>query len=171
MKSRALGVALVSLLAAAGCEQRATSKPAVEQAPGAASPRSSSLSAANRVLERGQSAASPRDKVGVLPLERGFFVASGVDCGSPPNAAIRKYDGEGLSGAHTRACLITVLAKQGAAYHVEQSCIDAGSGPAPRSSERLVIEVHDKRSFTLQHGREGETFHYCPTDLLPPGLK
>ncbi|PZR36226.1 MAG: hypothetical protein DI526_04540 [Caulobacter segnis] len=123
------------------------------------------------MLERGQPAASPQDKAGVLPLEHGFFVASGVDCGDPPNAAIRKYDGQGLNGAHTRACQITVLAKQGTTYDVEQSCIDAGSGPAPRSSERLAIEVRDRRSFTLKRGQEGEAFRYCPAALLPPGLK
>lgn len=175
MKSRTLGVALASLLAATGCEPRAASKPDTEQASSAASPdgsqRSSSLSVASRVLERGQRTAAPSEPGGVLPLERGIFVASDIDCGDPPNAAIRRYDGEGLNGAHTRACQITVLAKQGASYDVEQSCIDAGSGPAPRSSERLVIEVRDRLSFTLKRGQEGETFRHCAASLLPPGLK
>jgi hypothetical protein len=107
----------------------------------------------------------------VLPLKHGIFVASDVDCGSPPNAAIRRYDGVGLSGAHTRDCRATVLAHNGRAYEVDQSCIDAGAGPAPRSSERQTIVIENNLEFTLRRAAGVQTFKYCAASLLPPGIR
>ena len=112
-----------------------------------------------------------RDLGGVLPLKHGFFVEVSQDCGSPPNAALRRYDGQGLSGAHTRACEAKVLSRKGASYEIEQSCIDAGAGPAPRSTDRQTIVVANNLEFT-QQGRGGaQHFRYCAASLLPPGLK
>lgn len=179
MISRPLRIALVSLLAVAGCEQRhapePSSKPSVQSSSGATAsetaPRAASLSARTRVLEREGLVEPSRYLGGVLPLKHGVFVASDIDCGDPPNAAIRRYDGVGLSGAHTRDCKITVLEKRGASYEIDQSCIDAGSGPAPRSSERATIEVRDNLTFVLKRGGGGDTFRYCAASLLPPGLR
>ncbi|MFZ0267362.1 hypothetical protein [Caulobacter sp.] len=112
-----------------------------------------------------------RDLGGVLPLKHGIFVADDVSCGDPPNAAIRRYDGQGLSGAHTRACRAKVLSKRGATYEVDQSCIDAGSGPAPRSSERQTITVASNLEFTLKREAGSQTFKYCAASLLPPGIR
>ncbi|MDR6625347.1 hypothetical protein [Caulobacter segnis] len=161
MISRTLSAALVSLLAVAACHERPAparpSKPSVQSA--APPPARESLNAPSR------------DLGGALPLKHGIFVAVDIPCGDPPNAAIRRYDGLGLSGAHTRDCRINVLEKQGGAYEIDQSCIDAGSGPAPRSSERVTVVVRDNLTFTLKRGQEGETFRYCADSLLPPGLK
>lgn len=112
-----------------------------------------------------------RDLGGVLPLKHGIFVAADVSCGSPPNAAIRRYDGVGLSGAHTRACRAKVLSKRGSTYEVDQSCIDAGSGPAPRSSERQTITVANNLEFTLKREAGSQRFKYCAASLLPPGIR
>jgi membrane-bound inhibitor of C-type lysozyme len=112
-----------------------------------------------------------RDLGGVLPLKHGIFVASDASCGDPPNAAIRRYDGQGLSGAHTRACRAKVLSKKGAAYEIEQSCLDAGAGPAPRSSERQTIVVANNLEFTLRRAAGEQTFKYCAASLLPPGVR
>jgi hypothetical protein len=112
-----------------------------------------------------------RDLGGVLPLKHGFFVEVSQDCGSPPNAGLRRYDGQGLSGAHTRACRAKVLSRKGTAYEIEQSCIDAGAGPAPRSTDRQTIIIANNLEFT-QRGRGGaQSFRYCAASLLPPGLK
>jgi hypothetical protein len=112
-----------------------------------------------------------RDLGGVLPLKHGIFVASDVDCGDPPNAAIRRYDGAGLSGAHTRDCRATVLSHQGRTYEVDQSCIDAGAGPAPRSSERQTIVIENNLEFTLRRAAGEQTFKYCAASLLPSGVR
>lgn len=112
-----------------------------------------------------------RDLGGVLPLKHGIFVAADVSCGDPPNAAIRRYDGQGLSGAHTRACRAKVLSKRGSTYEVDQSCIDAGSGPAPRSSERQTITVANNLEFTLRREAGTQRFKYCAASLLPQGVR
>jgi hypothetical protein len=63
------------------------------------------------------------------------------------------------------------LSHKGAIYEIEQSCIDAGSGPAPRSTVRQTIVVVNNLEFT-QPGRGGEQrFRYCAASLLPPELK
>ena len=168
MTTRPICVALMSMLALAACHDRQAqtqpSKPSVQTA---SSPSASRTAPAPR-----ESLIEPsRDLGGTLPLKHGIFVASDISCSDPPNAAIRRYDGQGLSGAHTRDCRISVLQKRGAAYEIDQSCIDAGSGPAPRSSERATVEIQDNLTFTLKRGQGGETFRYCAASLLPPGLR
>lgn len=175
--SRALSLA--GLLALAACSEKAPSAgpakaPEVTQpAPAPAAP--TTLPPSEQVPARpapGDELIEPsRDLGGVLPLKHGIFVASDVDCGSPPNAAIRRYDGVGLSGAHTRDCRATVLAHKGRAYEVDQSCIDAGSGPAPRSSERQTIVIENNLEFTLRRAAGEQTFKYCAASLLPPGIR
>lgn len=158
MPSKMTRAALVSLLALAACHDRQASTQA-SQSPPLTPPSRETLVEPSRELG------------GTLPLKHGVFVASDIPCSDPPNAAIRRYDGLGLNGAHTRDCRINVLQKRGAAYEIDQSCIDAGSGPAPRSSERATVEIRDNLTFTLKRGQEGETFRYCAASLLPPGLK
>jgi hypothetical protein len=112
-----------------------------------------------------------RDLGGVLPLKHGIFVSAETPCSDPPNAALRRYDGEGLSGAHTHACQIKVLARHGASYDIEQSCIDAGQGPGPRSTETATINIQDNLTFVLKRGGAGETFRYCAASMLPASLR
>jgi len=163
MTSRAIRAASVSLLLLAACQERSANAPA----------RTPPAEARSDVAPRpsGGLVESPPALSGSLPLKHGIYVVSDISCADPPNAAIRRYDGLGLSGAHTRDCRIDVLEKQGAAYEIDQSCIDAGSGPAPRSSERATIEVRDNLTFVLKRGRGAETFRHCAASLLPPGLR
>lgn len=108
---------------------------------------------------------------GVYRLKPGIYVQRDVDCGSPPNAALRRYDGRGISGAHTRECQARVLSRRGATYTVDQSCIDAGSGPAPRTVERQVVTVPDALTFTMRTRGPATTFRYCPASMLPRDLR
>ena len=116
---------------------------------------------------------------GVYRLKPGFFVAEGNDCASPANAVLLRYDGKGLSGAHDRACEVTVVRKTpsrtdgrpSTTYRVRQSCIDAGEGPAPRSTEVQTVTVRDALTFDLRTQRRATTFRYCPVDGLPPDLR
>jgi len=108
---------------------------------------------------------------GVFRLKPGFYVQKGVDCGSTPNAAIRRYDGRGISGAHTRECRARVVSRRGSRVTVDQSCIDSGAGVAPRTIERQVIDVADALTFTVRRPGHATTFRYCPTYLLPADLR
>ena len=53
---------------------------------------------------------------GVYRLKPGIYVQKGVACGSAPNAAVREYDGRGISTPHTRACRARILSKRGDRY-------------------------------------------------------
>jgi len=108
---------------------------------------------------------------GVYRLKPGIYVAKGERCRSPANAVIRQYDGHGISGAHSRACRATILSRRGNRFVVDQSCIDAGAGPAPRSTERQTVIVRDALTFTQITRGAGTTYQYCPIDQLPAGLR
>jgi hypothetical protein len=107
---------------------------------------------------------------GIYRLKPGIYVRKDVACGSAPNAAIRQYDGRGISGAHTRACRARILSRRGARFEVSQSCIDAGAGPAPRRTERQTVTVSDALTFSLRTRGTGTTYRYCPAYMLPVGL-
>ncbi|MET3711898.1 hypothetical protein ABIC65_002607 [Sphingomonas trueperi] len=111
---------------------------------------------------------------GVYKLKPGIFVAQGVSCGNPPNVAIRRYDGKGISSAHSRACIARILSKRrsgyGSLYRVSQSCIDAGAGPAKRVVERQTIDIPDALNFTIR-SQGNTTYRYCPIRELPARLR
>jgi len=111
---------------------------------------------------------------GVYKLKPGIFVMQGVSCSNPPNAAIKRYDGQGISMAHTRACVARVLSRRrsgyGSIYKVSQSCIDAGIGPGKRFVERQTIDIPDALNFTIR-SQGKTTYRYCPIRELPAGLQ
>jgi len=115
---------------------------------------------------------------GVYRLKPGIYVAKGSNCASPANAALLKYDGRGLSGAHTRACSVTVRSRahsrtgirEVSTYTVDQSCIDAGAGPAPRSSQRQQVAVRDALHFTQTIKGRATSYAFCPDYQLPAGI-
>jgi hypothetical protein len=108
---------------------------------------------------------------GVYPLKPGIYVQTGTSCASPPNAAIKRYDGRGISDAHSRACKAKVLSRKGNSYAVTQSCIDAGAGPAPRVNERQTVTVPDALTFTVRTRGTGTRYRYCPPNMLPAELR
>lgn len=108
---------------------------------------------------------------GTYRLKPGIYVQKGVDCASPPNAAVRRYDGRGISGAHTHACRARVLSRRGKTFTVVQSCIHTGTGPGPRFTERQVVTVPDALTFTMRTRGPASTFRYCPVNMLPHDLR
>lgn len=108
---------------------------------------------------------------GVYRLKPGVFVKEGVACSSAPNVAIRRYDGHGISTAHTRACRAHVISRRGDRLSVSQSCISAGAGRAPRTTERQVVRVIDALTFIQVTGGPGATYRYCPASMLPYGIR
>ena len=107
---------------------------------------------------------------GVYRLKPGIYVPKGESCRDPANAVIRQYDGRGISGALSRACRVKILSRRGNLYVVDQSCIDAGAGPAPRSTERQTITIRDPLTFRQATRGSAMTYSYCPIDQLPAGL-
>lgn len=137
-----------------------------------------SLRAAIAIAAAGMIAASASASVdtsrkpgGVYLLKPGIFVAKGSSCREPANAAIRQYDGKGISTAHSRSCVARILSRRGSTYEVSQSCIGAGAGPAPREVERQTIAIQDALTFSVGRGRAATTYRYCPIDQLPADLR
>jgi hypothetical protein len=115
---------------------------------------------------------------GVYRLKPGIYVARDSPCETAPNAAIRTYDGKGIGTAHTHACKAVVRSRQGSTYVVDQTCIDAGTGPGKRFTERQRIRVQDALTFTQsfpqsfpQSRGAGTTYRYCPSYQLPAGVR
>lgn len=108
---------------------------------------------------------------GVYRLKPGIYVQKGISCASAPNAAIRQYDGRGISDPHSRSCRAQVLSRTGKRYVVTQSCIDAGAGPGRRIAERQTVTVPDALTFTIKARGPGTTYRYCPVSMLPADLK
>jgi hypothetical protein len=65
---------------------------------------------------------------GIYRLKPGIYTADGSGCESPANAAIRQYDGRGISTPHSRACRAKVRIRKGNRFTVDQTCIDRGAG-------------------------------------------
>lgn len=108
---------------------------------------------------------------GVYRLKPGIYVAHDMTCEAPPNAAIRQYDGRGIATAHTHACKAKIRGRKGNRYTVDQSCIDAGSGPGRRFVERQQVTVRDALTFSQTVRGSGTTYRYCPVYQLPAGLR
>ena len=104
---------------------------------------------------------------GPLPLREGVYVLHGTPCADPPFAAIRSYDGIGLGDPHSHACVARVVAHRGVHYVVDNNCIDAGVGAAPRSTERLALTVGSRETFAIGASR----YEYCPVGALPVSLR
>lgn len=108
---------------------------------------------------------------GKYPLKPGIYVAAGSDCADPANAAIRRYDGKGISTAHTRACTVSVKQRKRSRFTVDQTCIDSGAGPGRRFKERQVITISDALTFRQKIGSGETTYRYCAPYQLPAGLR
>jgi hypothetical protein len=108
---------------------------------------------------------------GVYRLKPGIYVAEGSECSSPANAAIRRYDGKGISTAHTKACKATVRKRRGNQYTVAQSCMDAGTRTTSRQTQHQQVTVENALTFKQSIAGNVTTYHYCPIRELPPGLR
>ena len=108
---------------------------------------------------------------GVYKLKPGIYVAEDAQCEDASNATIRQYDGRGISTAHTRACTVRVRGQVRNRYTVEQSCIDAGAGHGRRQVQRQQVTVRSNLEFTQTIGRDSTAYRYCPTNMLPRGLR
>jgi hypothetical protein len=99
----------------------------------------------------------------VYPLTRGIYVQTGTACKGAANATIREFDGYGIRDSQTHACIAHVLAHRGGRFRVMQSCIDSGSGAAPRFSEQQIVETSSRTSFAIHVRGTATSYRYCPT--------
>lgn len=93
-----------------------------------------------------------------LPLPRGVYVLAGSACEDPANAAIRVFDGRGISGSATRDCCIRPIRIEGVRHAIEQSCVNTYDGS--RSTERQWVEPRGD-AFILTTQRGTATYRLC----------
>lgn len=112
------------------------------------------------------------DMANALPLKRGTYVARSASCADPSFADLQFYNGRGFAGAHSRACRSTVVDQNGLSFTLDNSCIDAGTGPAPRSTVREKIIVEDDEHYSIK-GDTGPSvqMQYCAPAKLPASLR
>ncbi|SET64428.1 hypothetical protein SAMN03159512_02975 [Pseudomonas sp. NFR09] len=106
-------------------------------------------------------------------LNRGIYVISGTDCGNPPNADIKEYNGKGISTAHTSKCVAKVISKsksaRGTVFEISQTCNDSGDGSGTTFTEKDKILVKDPNHF--QYVSDNTIYTYCPKNKLPKDLQ
>ena len=107
---------------------------------------------------------------GVFLLKPGVFVSKGQSCADPANAGIRVYDGKGIHGSATHACVAQIIEKKGNRFIVDQSCIDTPAGPGKRTVERQTVVIEDALTFVVGKGAKAEQYHYCSPSQLPAWL-
>ncbi|NNG21630.1 hypothetical protein [Telluria aromaticivorans] len=108
---------------------------------------------------------------GVYPLKPGIYVARGTECAAPANAAIRQYDGRGISTTHTHTCRAKVLALKAGRATVDQSCVGTKMGAKRREVQRQLVTVHDALTFTQTVKGRSTTYRYCAPYQLPRAVR
>jgi zona occludens toxin (predicted ATPase) len=103
--------------------------------------------------------AAPAASPETLPLKVGRYVIKDTPCKDAANAAIRMFDGKGLSGSATKDCKANIARREGTRYTVDQSCVDTYNGK--RASEAQVIVVDSPEAFTLVVGGKSTAYQYC----------
>jgi hypothetical protein len=103
--------------------------------------------------------AQPADQQ-VLPLKVGTYVIKGTPCKDAANAAIRMFDGKGLSGSATKDCRANITGRNGNRFTVDQSCVDTYNGKRASEAQEIVVDAPD--IFTLVVEGRSNTYQYCP---------
>lgn len=108
-----------------------------------------------------------------IPLKRGTYVTDSASCKNPALADIQVFDGAGFSGAHSHDCKATVRQQNGLMFVVENTCVGAGTGDAPKWTERDTIIVQDDEHYQkkVSDDTSPTALKYCPADQLPPSLR
>ena len=102
---------------------------------------------------------------GPLGLRRGVYVLEGSGCEQPANAAVRIWNGKGLSGSATRDCRTSVTSRARMRFRVSNSCVNTYDGS--RTAEAQTVTVPDSDSFR----QNGQTFRRCPSSEVPKALR
>jgi hypothetical protein len=66
---------------------------------------------------------------------------------------------------------VKVVRRRGGTFVVEQSCVNAEAGPAPRVLERQIVIVRDALTFSLGSAERQTTYRYCPIYMLPKDVR
>jgi hypothetical protein len=105
-----------------------------------------------------------------LQLERGTYVQEGVPCKDAPFAAVKSWDGVGLSGPHSSRCTTRVLSHHGQQFSVSTACAAIGDGtPNPSGKNDIqtlsVTRLSNNRIVVSDGGSvPSATYRWCSAD-------
>ena len=161
---------LVPILAFAACNDTSPTQPSPEDRPVADSKadpnpdgdRTPALTSADDANEN-----TVADGVAetALPLRPGVYVMHDIDCANPPNAAFRIWNGEGLSGSATRACIAAATRMDDDDYRVENDCENTYDGS--RTTETFTLAISGPDRFE----KNGQGFRRCADGTAPGSLE
>lgn len=111
---------------------------------------------------------TPPKSGGVHRLKPDIYAPIGVSCTSVPNVVAERYDGRGLSTAHTRACRERILSIVRSRHVAAQSCIANEARQARQTVERQNVVVSDALSFKLRTPDSRSTCQHYAVNLISP---
>lgn len=101
---------------------------------------------------------------GVLPLRHGTYVAEGTPCADAPFAAMQNYNGTGIGDPHSSDCHARILSRRGPTVVLDNNCRDAGTGPAPRSNQRLELRIEGPARYAIITRGQADSFRWCSAE-------
>jgi hypothetical protein len=105
-----------------------------------------------------------------LQLERGTYVQEEVSCKDAPFAAVKSWDGVGLSGPHSSKCTTRVLRHHGQQFSVSTACAAIGDGtPNPSGKDdiqNLSVTRLSNNRIVVSDGESASsaTYRWCRAD-------
>lgn len=119
--------------------------------------------------------AEPAATVAVLPLKRGFYVASDTPCGQASNATTLLVSREGINGSRDR-CTFKKIEKAGATtFRVTSECSDGGAAWGREDTVETYTQTYDipnETSFTVTY-EDGsvKSARYCAQSSMSPDFR
>lgn len=106
--------------------------------------------------------------VKMLPLKRGFYVASDTPCGNASNATLSLLQRDGIGGARD-FCKFERIGKTGATtYRVTEKCGELWGRGAEEETHTAVWTITDDRSYSRKTDAGWESSaRYCEQSSLP----
>lgn len=105
--------------------------------------------------------------VEVLPLQRGFYVASDTPCAQASNATLLLLRRNGIGGARDFCEFKRIQQSGSALYLVDESCADFQGGESQNRQLEYTIESNIR---LIAKGADGVVLdaRYCAQSELPP---
>ena len=112
------------------------------------------------------SAVSSHADDGVLPLEKGIFVAEGTPCEEPASAYLLGYYGNTFAIGHD-SCVFANVDQQGSVIQTDLVCTNVQSDSDERTSMRTQFTIEDRTHFVLTTALNSTPtrFVYCRANL------
>lgn len=126
-----------------------------------------SLSESRELQEHAADASKILGPSNVIPLRRGYYVASGTPCSLASNATLLLLRSNGLGGARYFCEFKDIQQVSSAVYLVEEMCTDFQD--EGRETQRLQYTLESRAHF-VSKDKNGVVHdaRYCPQSELPP---